>query len=81
METSTSNTILERIHSVLGNLVHTYNIKDTYLDKDTLWMGILAAAKFEIISNPNSFKNYTLVQSVFACDMIMLIKKNHNGNS
>ena len=30
----TSNEILERIHAVLGNLVHTYNIKDNYLDDD-----------------------------------------------
>ena len=28
----TSNAILERIHQVLGNLVHTYNIKETYVD-------------------------------------------------
>ena len=40
-----SNAILERIHHVLGNLVHTFNIStQTYLDKDDLWMGILAAA-------------------------------------
>ena len=76
METSTSNAILERIHSVLGNLVHTYYIKETYSDKDNLWMGILAAAYFQIISNPDSFKNYTLVQSIFPCDMIMPIKQN-----
>ena len=44
-------------------------------------MGILAAAYFQIISNPDSFKNYTLVQSIFPCDMIMPIKKIRYGNS
>ena len=29
-----SNAILERIHQVLGNLVRTYNIYQTYVDKD-----------------------------------------------
>ena len=30
----TSNAMLERIHKVLGNLVPTFNIKDTYDDED-----------------------------------------------
>ena len=35
-----SNSILEIIQSVLGNLLNTY------IDKDDLWLGILAAAVF-----------------------------------
>ena len=31
---TTSNARLECITQVLGNLVHTYNIKETYIDKD-----------------------------------------------
>ena len=38
----------KKIHSIFGNLVCTYNIKDTYLDKDYLWSVILAAAVFSI---------------------------------
>ena len=30
----TSNATLEIIHPVLDNLLHTYNINDTYTDKD-----------------------------------------------
>ena len=29
-----SNTILERIHQVLGNLVRTFNIQQTYIDEN-----------------------------------------------
>ena len=29
----TFNTILEIIYSVLGNLLHKYNIKETYVDE------------------------------------------------
>ena len=40
----TSNVAMERIHQVLGNLVWTYNITETYVDEYYLWLGILAAA-------------------------------------
>ena len=33
----TSNAILERIHQVLGNLVRTCNITETYVDEDDPW--------------------------------------------
>ena len=45
----TSNAILEQIHQVLGNLVRTFSIKETYVDEDDPWLGILAAAEFAII--------------------------------
>ena len=34
---------MERIHQVLRNIVHNFNIKETYVDKDDPWMGILEA--------------------------------------
>ena len=46
----TSNTILEQIHQVLGNLVRTFNITLTYSGEDEPQSGILAASAFEIIS-------------------------------
>ena len=44
----TSNAILERIHQVIGNLVRTYNIKQTNVDKDYPCSGILAVEAFAI---------------------------------
>ena len=38
-----SNEVLEWIHQVLVNLVQTYNINQTYVEKDDPWSGILAA--------------------------------------
>ena len=49
-----SNAVLEYIHQVLGNLVWTYNITQSYVDVDDTWSGILAAAEFEICSTTNS---------------------------
>ena len=46
--------ILKNIHQILGNLVPTCNITQTYDDKDNPWSGILDAAAFVILSTTNS---------------------------
>ena len=69
-----SNVILERIHQVLGNLVRTCNITQTYVDEYEPWSGILAAASFAILSTTNSLKGYSPVQLVFFRDVILPIK-------
>ena len=51
-----SNTVLEQIQQVLGNLVRTYNIFQTYIDKNDPWSSILAAAEFSIFSTTNRKK-------------------------
>ena len=48
-----SNAVLEWIHQVLGNLVRTYNITQTYVDENYPWSGILAAAEFSMLSETN----------------------------
>ena len=70
----TSNVILEITHLVLGNLVRTYNIKETYVDEYDIFMGILAATNFENSSTVNILECYTQVQLIFVCDMIFPIK-------
>ena len=42
--------ISERIHQVIGNQVRTYNIKETYVEKDDSWSGFLSVAAFAIFS-------------------------------
>ena len=67
-----SNEVLERIRQVRGNLVHNFNIsKQTYVNKNYPWTGILAAAEFSIISTTNRQKCYSLCQLIFGCDMIL----------
>ena len=55
-ENPMSNAILERIHQVLGNLVRTFNIQQTYVDKNDPWTGILDEADFTIRSTTNKKK-------------------------
>ena len=69
-----SNAILERIHNVLGKLVWTFNIQQTYVEKNDPWMGILADAAFSICSTTNSKKGYSTGKLIFGYDMIIPIK-------
>ena len=43
-----ANTIIERIHQVLGNIIRSFNLHDTYVDEADPWMGILAAVAFVV---------------------------------
>ena len=68
------NTVLERIYQVLGNLVRTFNISQTYVDENDPWTDILAATEFSITSTTNRQKYYIPDQLVFGRDMILPIK-------
>ena len=70
---STSNAILEQIHQVLGNLVHTFNISETYFDKYDPWLDILSAVAFKNISTTNGLTVYSTGQLVFVRDIVIPI--------
>ena len=50
------NEIIEIIHQVLGNVVRTYNLQETYVDDADPWMGILAAADLVVYYTYRSTK-------------------------
>ena len=55
-----SNSVLERIHQVLKNLVQTFNrYTQTYVDKIDQWTVTLSAAAFGIFSTNNEGKCYS----------------------
>ena len=70
----TYNKILERLHSVLGNLVRTYNLQGNYLDKDDPWMVIISVTVFTIRSTVHTLKGYTPGQLIFGQDMVLPTK-------
>ena len=72
--TPMSNVILERIHQVLGNLVHTCNIKLTHVDEYDPRLGVWAAVAFEIRTKTNILKGYSTGKLLFGRDIIILIK-------
>ena len=69
-----SNAILERIQQVLVNQVCTFNVQQTYNDKNDPLTGNLAAAAFTIHLTTSSQKGYSPGQLIFGRDMILLIK-------
>ena len=69
---------IERIHQVLGNLVHSYNLQETYVEYSDPWMVLLAAAAFAVRSTYHRTKGKVLVQLIFGKDMIQPI--NHIEN-
>ena len=69
-----SNEVLEYILQVLGNLVWTYNIYQTYVNEDKPCSGILAAAAFVIQSTTNRLKGYSPGQLEFGRDMTLSIE-------
>ena len=73
-----SNAILERIYQVLGNLVWTCNITQTYVDTHDPWSVILTAAAFAILSTLNRLKGYSPGHLIFLSGMILWIK--HTAN-
>ena len=49
-------------------------ITQNYVDEDDPWLGILAAAEFDILSTTNRLKTYIPGQLIFGRDMILPIK-------
>ena len=69
-----SNSVLEKIHQVLRNLVRTFNISQTYVDINYPWTGILATSAFTMFSTTNIFKVYITSQLFFGPDIILPIE-------
>ena len=66
-----ANSILERIHQVIANLVRTFDLQNNYLDKEDPWAGILAATAFAVRSTYHTTLQATPGQLVFGRDMIL----------
>ena len=72
-----SNSIIERIHQVIGNMIRTFDLEN--VDEDDPWGGILAATSFAVRSTYHTTLKATPPgQLVFGRDMIFNI--NHIAN-
>ena len=69
-----ANSIIERVHQVLGNLVRTFELQTNYLDEDEPWAGLLAAAAFAIRSTYHTMLKSTPGQLVYGRDMLLNMK-------
>ena len=73
MENPQEDLILEIIHQFIANLVHTFDIKNNYLDEDDPWSGVTAATAFATQIMYDTTLQAMAGQLVFGCDMILNI--------
>jgi transposase InsO family protein len=45
-----ANTIVERIHQVIANMIRTFELETNYMDEDDPWKGMLSATAFAVCS-------------------------------
>ena len=69
-----ANSVIERIHQVLGNMLRTFKLETNYLDTDDPWAGILAATAFAIRNTYHTTLKATPGQLVFGRDLIFNTK-------
>ena len=70
-----ANSVLERIHQTLGNILRTYQVhSNPDLEEDDPWSGILAAAMFALQSTYHTTLQATPMQLVFGRDLMLNIK-------
>ena len=68
-----ANSIIERVHQTLGNIIRTMELYDQELDKDDPFGGILAATMFAVRSTYNTTTQATAMQLVFGRDGVFNI--------
>jgi hypothetical protein len=69
---------VEQVHQVIGNIFHTFELENNYLDDNDPWKGILSATAFAVQSTFHKTLQNTPGQLVFGRDMILNIK--HEAN-
>ena len=66
-----TNSILERFHQTIGNIIHTFKVQDMVLDDENLWDGILASTIFTLFATVFNTIQYTPAQLVFGQNTIL----------
>ena len=68
-----ANSILERFHKTIGNIIRTFKVQDMVLDDEDPWNGILASTMFALHTT-----THTPAQLLFGLDSIL--NKRHKEN-
>ena len=68
-----ANSIVERVHQTIGNMIRTFSVQDMELDEEDPWSGILAAVGFAIRATVHTTLQATPLQLVFGRDAVLSI--------
>ena len=63
-----ANSILERVHQIIGNIIHIFKVQDMALDDKNPWDGILTSMMFELHTTVQITTQYTPAQLVIEQD-------------
>eukprot|EP00957_Ditylum_brightwellii_P010633 805131-Ditylum_brightwellii.AAC.1 len=72
------NSIIERIHQTIDNIIRSFDVHDTSIDEKDLWTTILSAVRFAIKATVHTTMQATHMQLVFGRDAILNIKHEVN---
>jgi hypothetical protein len=73
-----ANSIIERIHQTIGNMIRTHQVGSTEVNEDDPWSGILAATMFATRATYHTTTQATPAQLVFGRDAILNTKFDAN---
>ena len=68
-----ANSVIERVHQVIGNMLRTFEVQKHELDTDDPWGGILSAIMFAVRSTFHTTLSATPMQLVFGRDAMLNI--------
>jgi len=69
-----ANSVLERVHQTLGNIIRTFEIHDSEMTTESPWDGILSAAMFALRATYHTTLQATPMQLVFGRDAMLNVK-------
>ena len=73
-----ANSIIERVHQTIGNMIRTFRVHDTDIDESDPWSGILSATMFATRATLHTTLQATPSQLVFGRDAILNVR--HEAN-
>ena len=68
-----ANSIIERIHQTIGNILRTFRVQENELDEEDPWGGILSATMFATRATVHTTLQKKPMQLVFGRDAILNI--------
>lgn len=73
-----ANSIVERVHQVIGNMLRSFDLEEQTLDPKDPWKGYLSSVAFAIRATPHTTLGASPSQLVFGRDMILPIQYRAN---
>ena len=66
-----ANSILQRVHQTIGNIICTFKAQDMVVDNENPWDGILTSTMLSLHAMVHITTQYTPAQLVFGRDSIL----------